>query len=302
VILPRKLRIVFAILVALVGLTIPLLLFLADRKLSRDPIDIAKAFYKASYARDFAAAYAHVSAVDRKILDQPAYIYGEGSLSGFARELAKRFADQAEFQVVEREIDVDRARVALDYKVPASDQLSALLLNWDQDKLNTLPHSEQQRIIDALGKLEKDPTRISIEGRETFNLIKENGRWKIFLDWASGINVSFDAALPVHNALEVEFLKREIFTSKDEPFQSNLKIRNRSQREIVARIDHRIEPKEFASHITMVACGFLSPLTLRPGEEREVSSAYLLDSDFPRNTKLSIAYKFNLESPSHTLR
>ena len=47
----------------------------------------------------------------------------------------------------------------------------------------------------------------------------------------------------------------------------------------------------------MVACGFLRPLSLRAGDQREVSSAYLLDPNFPRNTKLRIAYQFALESP-----
>ena len=91
-------------------------------------------------------------------------------------------------------------------------------------------------------------------------------------------------------------LKRKLFAGTDEPFQTNLKIKNRGPREVVARIDHRIEPKEFAGHLAMIACGFLRPLTLQPGEEREVSSAYLLDPGFPKETPLSITFEFNLAS------
>jgi hypothetical protein len=80
----------------------------------------------------------------------------------------------------------------------------------------------------------------------------------------------------------------------DEPFQTTLRLRNGGPRALVARIDHRIEPKEFSSRIAMIACGFLRPLTLNPGEEREVSSAYLLDAGFPKNTPLRITFEFTL--------
>ena len=186
--------------------------------------------------------------------------------------------------------------MTLDYKVPAADEVSTLLYNWDQDKLNALSRTEQQPIIGALEKMRKAGNMINIAGRETFNLVKEDGRWKVFLDWASGIKVSFNAALPSDSLVEVEVLKRELFASVDEPFQTNLKFRNRGRHEIVARIDHLIEPREFAGRVAMIACGFLRPLTLYPGEVREVSSVYLLDPGFPKNTMLSITFEINLKS------
>lgn len=292
----NNLRKVLLILAAILGLSAPLVFSLADRTLRPAPTDVAKAFYRASYARDFGAAYAHVSMLDKHVTDQAGYVYGQQSFSGFALELAKKIAERIELQIIEREITAARARLTLHYKVPAADELASLLFNWDQKKLNALPRAEQRRITDAV--INGAGNLINIEGRETFNLIKENGRWRIFLDWASAINVSFNAILPLDNPVEVEFLKRGIFASKDEPFQSNLKLRNHGQNTVLARIDHRIEPEEYAGDIAMVACGFLRPLTLRPGEEREVSSAYLLDPGFFKNKALSITYVFNVETAS----
>jgi hypothetical protein len=295
----KNLRRVCLISAAGAGLSIPLLFFLADR--APDAVDVAKAFYKANYARDFEAASAYLSAADREISDQAGYLYRDESY-GFALELAKRFADQIKFHVTRREISADRARLTLEYKIPAPDELSSLLFGWNQARLNPLSGPERRRITAALENLDKSESSISIEGRETFILVKENGQWKIFLDWASATPVFFNAVLPVENAIEVEFLQRRIFAGKNEPFESNLKLRNRSPREIVARIEHRIEPKEFSDDITMIACGFLRPLTLRPGEERQISSAYLLDPRFPRNKPLSIAYQFHVQSPPPRLR
>ena len=267
--------------------------FAADRS-PENSLEVVRSYLKAIHAQDPREAYRFISSADRRVFDQESYVQTQAALRGFAAQLAKQLAADMEIQVVERETKDDRARLTLDYKVPAADEVSALLYNWDQDKLNALSRAEQQPIIGALEKMRKAGNMINIEGRETFNLVKEDGRWKVFLDWASGIKVSFNAALPSDSLVEVEVLKRELFASVDEPFQTNLKFWNRGQREIVARIDHLIEPREFAGRIAMIACGFLRPLTLYPGEVREVSSAYLLDPGFPKNTALSITFVFEL--------
>lgn len=259
-----------------------------------EPFEIVEAYLKATQARDYVTAYRFIAAADRRMWDEQTYLRAQRPLAGFALILARKLADDMEIRVIERDMKGDRARLTLDYKVPAADEVSALLYNWDQDKLNALSRAEQQPIIGALEKMRKAGNMINMEGRETFNLVKEDGRWKVFLDWASGIKVSFNAALPSDSLVEVEVLKRELFASVDEPFQTNLKFWNRGQREVVARIDHLIEPREFAGRVAMIACGFLRPLTLYPGEVREVSSAYLLDPGFPKDTTLSITFEINL--------
>jgi hypothetical protein len=277
--------------------------FIADNRSPENPVDVARSYLRATHARDYREAYRFIASADRIIFAQENYLRAQVALRGFAAQLAKQLAADMEIRVIERETKDNRARLTLDYKVPAADEVSALLYNWDQEKLNALPRAEQEHIIGALEKMKKAGNMINIEGRETFNLVKEDGRWKVFLDWASGIKVSFSATLPSDSLVEVEVLKRELFASADEPFQTNLKFWNRGQNEVVARIDHLIEPREFAGRIAMIACGFLRPLTLYPGEVREVSSAYLLDSGFPKPTQLSITYEVKLgPNPSATSR
>ena len=284
---------------AVAGLSTPLMFFLAYLTPGSDPAQIAKAFYKARHARDFDAAYLLVSAADRQVGGHTGY--AERRVHGFALALGKRFADQMAFEVTERQLSGKRARLTINYKVPAAGELSSRLADWQRADLKTLSWTERRAILNEFTKLRKAATMIGIEGRETFNLIEENGHWKIFLDWASAIDISFDALLPHNSALDVEFLERRIFAGSDEPFQSNFRIRNRGPHEVVARIEHRIEPEEFADDLTMIACGFLRPLTLRPGDEREVASAYLLDAELPRSTRLRIAYQFYLQSPHHAV-
>jgi hypothetical protein len=281
---------------ALGVLLLPLLVLrsFTDRHSVENPLNVARSYVGAIHARDYREAYSFLSSGDKLAMDQHGHPHGELAPVGFAMQLAKQLSAGLEIRVIEQEIKSDWARFTLNYKLPATDEISLLLFNWDQDKLNALSRSERQRVRNALGKLKKAPNAITMESRETFDLIKENGHWKIFFNWAAQTPVTFAAALPANSGVEVEVLQRRLFAGTDEPFQTSLKIRNRGERETIARIEHRIEPKAYAGRLAMIACGFLRPLTLDPGEEREVSSAYLLDSDFPKNTPLQITFNFDL--------
>jgi hypothetical protein len=280
----------------LLSLSVGLVPWLAERRASDSHVEVARSYLQATLARDHRAAYHLISSADRNVIDEHAYLEAQVAPAGFARKLAKQLAGGSEIRLVEHEVQNDRARLTLEYKVAAADELSALLLDWEEERLNALSKAEQQRIVSAIAKLQETGNVIMSSGREVMNMIKENGQWKILLDWSSRTPVSFDAAVAAGSGVEVEVLQRKLFAAKDEPFQTGLKLRNRGAREAVAHIEHRIEPQEHAGRIAMIACGFLRPLTLQPGQEREVSSAYLLDDGFPERTPLNITYVFKLQT------
>jgi len=266
--------------------------------------EVARSYFRALLARDYDAAYRHISAADRRLLLETDYGPAQERLSGFALRLARMVAAQTEFRVLEHEVSSHRARLSFDYKAPASDELFGVLFEWDEDKLNALSSVQRRRVIRAVATMKAAPNPISTEGRETLRLVNENGDWKIFLDWASGLPISFDAAVPENSQVAVDVLVRRLFAGADEPFQTSLKIKNRGRHEVVARIDHRIEPEEYAGHVAMIACGFLRPIVLQPGEDRLVSSAYLLDPGIPKSTALNITFelKFGNPAPTDTVR
>jgi hypothetical protein len=289
--------------VACASLVLAGIIFSERSNLADETIQIAGSYLKATHARDYATAYSFISAGDRRRWDEHTYVAAQGAREGFALRLARELAEAIELRVIETETRDDRARLTLGYKIPAADELSSLLFDWDQGKLNALGEADQQRLLNALEKMRNHGKRISIEGRETFNLVRENGEWKIFLDSASGVPVSFSSALPEDSAVEVDVLKRKVFARSDEPFDTILRIRNRSADYVVSRIEHRIAPEEVIDQIAMIACGFLRPLTLQPGETREVSSAYLLDEGISKNTPLHIIFEFKLQTlASHAQR
>jgi hypothetical protein len=260
------------------------------------PLNVVRSYLRAAHERDYVEAYRFISSADRVLWKQKDYVQAQGTLRGFALQLAKELNDDMKIWVVSQETKNDRARYTVGYRLPAADELRPLLLDWDASRLNALSETKQSELLTAVDKIKKDGKQIFIEGQETVNLIRDDGGWKIFFDWASGVKVSFNAALPANSAIDVRIFNRELFASRDEPFQIYLKVKNQGPRQVVARIDHLIEPKELADRISLIACGFLSPLALQPGEEQEISSAYLLDSAFPKNSPLTVSYKFNLET------
>src|SRR6266850_402855 len=260
-----------------------------------EPIDVVQAYLKASYARDYQNAYRYISSQDQLVWNEKSYASQSESFTGFALELAKTVAESMEVWVIEKQLSSDRAHYKIGYRVPTADELSSLLFDWDPDKLNALSRPRQEQLLETLGKMKKDGKMIMIEGQETIDLVSDTGGWKVFLDWASGIKVTLKSDSAPSAEVEARFVQNELIVKKDEPFQIDLKIKNRSKRPIVGRIVHHVEPRDMENHIDMIACGALRPLALQPGDVQEISSAYLIKDGPATGTKIGITYEFKLE-------
>jgi len=177
--------------------------------------------------------------------------------------------------------------------LPAPEDLSTLVENWNTEKLNALSPARQRYILDRIATLRREQKLALVESQESFELIKEGKNWRLFFDWASGARVKFDFRAPPGSGIEMDFVEREIVARPQAPFLVHFKVKNRGSREITATIAHRIEPAAAREHLQMIQCGLLSPLELAPGSEREMAGVYLFDG--PPNIKhFSIAYEFQV--------
>jgi len=268
----------------------------AGAKPSREEsLEVVRAYLKASYARDSAAAYRHISSRDQQVWDESSYASQYGNFTGFALDLARKLADSMEIWVLERQADAERVYYKIGYSVPAADELSGLLFDWDPDKLNALSRAQQQQLLETLERMTQNGKMISIKGQETFDLIADQGGWKIFQDWESGTKVGFKIALPPSSGIDAQPTHSEFLVKREEAFQIVLKIENRNKQAVVARIVHHVEPADMADSIDMIACGALQPVTLEPGNVQEISSAYLIKDETRAGAKIAITYEFQLE-------
>lgn len=259
------------------------------------PLPVVQSFLRATYAREFREAYRFISSDDRSVRDENNYVQAQGEFTGFTLEVARKLAHFMELQVIEQTADADRAKVKVAYSVPAPEDLSGLVSEWDSEKLNSLSPAEQKQLLDRLDARKRDGTLVMLAGQEKFELVREGNAWKIFQDWAAGTRVKIQTFLPEQSEIDVKLSQKEIITRGEEPFQINLKIKNRGKQPIVMTLNHMIEPREAADDMEMIECGLSRPVALEPGIEQEFSMAYLLGEATRKSVReFTLTYAFEI--------
>jgi len=90
---------------------------------------------------------------------------------------------------------------------------------------------------------------------------------------------------------EVEPRTRSVSVSRGEIFETQVKVRNNSAREVVAMVVKEIWPQEAAGALIHLGCGPTFTLVLKPGEAAAVPVSYFVADDAPREVAtFRIAY------------
>ena len=259
------------------------------------PFNTVEAYLKNSYARDFKKAYRYISRGDRQLKAERVYVREKGSFSGFPLTVTRKLAQFIELRPLETVREQDgQMRVKVEAKYPDANSLSAILLEWDEERLNALPTSMQRDILSKLDQMDREGEIKTIVGEEEFTLVKEGTSWRVYLDWAAGVRVSYDAVVPAES-IEAVPVNKSTTIRPNELFTISYRVKNRTAQAISTRITHRIEPDELSQHLDIIDCALLLPVELRPGEESEFSTTYLVRGDLPEGTKeLNVTYDFQV--------
>ena len=260
-----------------------------------EPFNTVEAYLKSSYARDFKKAYRYISRDDRQLKAERVYVREKGSFSGFPLTVTRKLAQFIELRPLATVREKDgRMRVKVEAKYPDANSLSAVLLDWDEERLNALPSSMQREILSRLDQMDHAGEIKTIEGKEEFTLVKEGTSWRVYLDWAAGVRVSYDAVVPTES-IEAIPVNKSTTIRPNELFTISYRVKNRTAQTISTRITHRIEPDELSQHLDIIDCALLLPVELRPGEESEFSTTYMVRGDLPEGTKeLNVTYDFQV--------
>jgi hypothetical protein len=278
-------------------LFVPPLLLWRSTQLSVEPasMDTIDAYLRSAYARDFKSAYRFISSRDRQLKPERVYAREKGSFDGFPLQVTRKLAEFIEIRPLESVTEGEQARVKLNVKYPNAGSLAELLLDWDEDRLNALPSSRRRQILAALDRMKRTGQIKTIEGEEEFTLLKEGASWRVFLDWAAGVRVSYSAVVPESNVLEAVPVNEATTIRPNELFTIAYRVKNLTGETISTQIIHRIEPSELTEHLDIVECALLIPVQLKPGEESEFSSTYLVHGDLPESAKqLDVTYDFQV--------
>ena len=292
----RKTLLVLILLIPMASIT----LHLHDRGRQQTeanaPLAVIRSYLKATYARDYRAAYGYFSAADQRVRDESSYVQGQGEFTGFAARLAGKLADFMDLKLTEEFADDARKKIKVEYSVPAAEDVSSLVWGWNAQKLNSLSPAEQTLLLDELAARNRSGGLARIQGQETFELVREGNAWKIFHDWANGTKVKVLTVLAEKSDVEIKPLQKEIITKGEEPFQVNLKINNRGSQRVVLTMRHLLEPPHAADYLEMIDCGLGQHVVLEGGTQQEFSMAYLLDPSVRKNfQELALTYEFEVK-------
>jgi len=271
-----------------------LLVFLAQSVGAGEREDIAivlDKYVKALYARDFRSAYEQISSADQRLKDVHSYSRERGEYRDFALEAARSVAQSVNIRLAELRIDQERAAVKVKVNVPDATKLSPLMLQWDSERLESLSITERQRLLDTIGRQRGDKTMAMVSGEESFNLVKEAGTWKVFLNWAAGIKLTFQPAIPTSSPVQIKIEQTDVASRPGQVFRVAMKIKNTGKQTLLTRIGHLVEPHELREYLDLVECGFILPVRLQAGKEEEFVTTYLLRGTLPDTVRqLSVIY------------
>jgi hypothetical protein len=260
----------------------------------QEPISVAQAYLRATYARDYIDAYRYLSSEDRRVKDLNRYVQQKGAYYGFTLEAAKKLAEFIDIKPITKAESQNRVQVIVHFKAPDLGKISPLVLGWNTYQLNLLPVPERKKIIENIEKKNHERSLEMREGEEKLELIRDGNEWRIFLNWAAGVKIPFRLVLSAAPELEVNVSPPEVAIQPGDVFEVFLKIKNRSSRPLIVRIGHLVEPQAGADYFDFVECGFLLPVTLQPGEQ-EYSGRYMLRGSIPESIhQLSLTYDFKL--------
>jgi hypothetical protein len=267
-----------------------------ERSAQTAPLNTIDAYLKNAYARDFKKAYRYISLRDRQLKSEPVYVREKGSFSGFPLAVTRKLAEFIELRPLETFREEDgQIRVKLQVKYPDANSLSANLLDWDEERLNALPSPAQRDILIALDRMNRAGQIQTVEGEEEFILVKEGASWRVYLNWADGVRVSYHALVPSAEAIDAVPVNEATTIRPGELFTIAYRVKNRTARTISTRIIHQIEPSELKQHLDIVDCALLLPVQLSPGQESEFSTTYMVRGDIPDDAKeLKITYDFQI--------
>ena len=266
-----------------------------QHSLKTEPFNSVEAYLKNSYARDFKKAYRYISRGDRQLKAERVYVREKGSFSGFPLTVTRKLAQFIQLRPLQTVREQDgQMRVKVQAKYPDANSLSAILLEWDEERLNALPTSMQRDILSKLDQMDRAGEIKTIEGEEEFTLVKEGTSWRVYLDWAAGVRVSYDAVVPTESIEAIPVYKSTTIRP-NELFTISYRVKNRAAQTISTRITHRIEPDELSQHLDIIDCALLLPVELPPGAESEFSTTYMVRGDLPEGTKeLNVTYDFQV--------
>lgn len=259
------------------------------------PEDVLKAYLGAIYARDYPSAYGWISQRDRQVKSKEEYLRENAAFSGAALEMARALASLIRFADLKTEIEQDRATITFRAVIPNANDgaLQDLLFEFDENRLARLSRAERWAKTEQLGKIARTGRLPVLEGDEQWELVREEGYWRVLLNWAGAVVVRLEAVAKAGLPWELVPLQPVVRAMPGETLRTYYRVKNLSDREIAGKARHILNPPEAKGYLQIISCFCLLEQTLASGEEQKLPLVFRVSYDIPESVQeMQVRYEF----------
>ena len=264
------------------------------RRANRPPAEVALAYARAVYARDYAVAWEFISGADKQYKTRAQYLAENESFNGLEQDLAYTLAGWIQFTETGVQMDGDQATVTARVKAPNGNQREVYDILQTAERENELTSAERRALFDRLATMYAAGQIEILEGEQTFMLIREpgglvlalsRGRWQVVMDWAGAIVVNLTAEVSPDLPWDFYPLQAEVRALPGETLSATYRAVNRSDRTITGKARHFVLPEKYEAYFTSILCFCFIQQTLDPGEAKDMTLIFRIDYDVPPDVR-----------------
>jgi hypothetical protein len=256
----------------------------------RSPDEIALAYARAVYARDYSAAWELIAATEKQYKTRDQYLAENASFDGLERDLAYALAGWIEYAQTNVQITGNQATVATQVKVPNGNQPQMYEILRAGERETELTAVERQALFERLQSLYAAGQIEILEGQQSFTLVRDPagfpawlspGAWRVTLDWAGAVVVRLTAEVDPGLPWDFYPLQSEVRALPGETLTAVYRVTNRSDHPITGKAKHFVLPEAYEDYFTSIQCFCFIQQTLEPGESEDMSLVFRIDYDLP---------------------
>ncbi|MBI3078986.1 MAG: cytochrome c oxidase assembly protein [Deltaproteobacteria bacterium] len=247
------------------------------------PEQVARRYVQAFYSHHYETAYDLLSESDRQAKSREDYLRERGEVSPLLVDLSTQLAGVIRYEEVRVEPRGPGASVTLRMRLPEGPRiLEELLAGKDPDRLSQAEQAALTRKLQdqiAAGNLPR------LDAEQRFDLVRERGEWRLFLNWAESVRIAFDATVKAGLPWAFRPVQREMLVQPGEFYTTYYVAKNLSDKSVTAKAVHVIEPAQYGQYLNVVQCFCFVQDTLQPGEEKRFPLSFLVSYDLPETVK-----------------
>ncbi|MGI0028442.1 MAG: cytochrome c oxidase assembly protein, partial [Nitrososphaera sp.] len=216
--------------------------------------------------------------------------------SGAPLELARALASLIRFEGLKAVIEADRATVTSTVVLPNANDpaIQDLFLGFDEERLAALSPAERTARLDQLPQMARNGRLPVIVGEhEQWELIREDGSWRVFLNWAGALIVRFEGITKAGLPWEFTPVQLVVRAKPGETLQVFYRVKNLADRRITGKARHIMDPPEETGYLEIVTAFCFLQQTLNPAEGQELLVVFRVNPEIPESIReIRVRYEF----------